>query len=1060
MKAFLNQGRISVVDLNVKSRLSGTTLLHEAVRRKDAPMIELAVRRGADVFGRNKRGKRVLETTKDEKIKALLQQLSNADAAMAASATQPGLPPTFRGYLGKWTNYARGYKNRWFVLENGVLSYYHTQEEEGKQSRGSTNLRYAKIRADSADKLRFEVIGDPPSQTAKTGSRLYLRGSHPVERARWVQVLQQTADFFDLSRTTSRAESVRSTSTGMDMPLSSTSSNVPAGTGPQVPSRTTTPFRGIPSPGPLLGRPGAGMSSQHHANIMSMTSPIQRSSSPRISDARSAAPSEVMKASTEPKSPSIMTHESVAFSDHDDPDDFGPPDAGAAEGAARPRGIPFQNEMALVANSLRTQLELSQQLVQSGKGSESEAQRAAQEAMQTSLTLFSNYESMMGERETYLTRRYEQEIQAKHLWEENIKTLAQQYADMEQQLQEAAQENAKRRKALREVREAYGTGASNMTSPMGSPAPAAKTANRSSGTAVGGAAATLAGVVGSRGGPVRPSAQRGALSFDENGQQSSTLTPTASSFGASASHFVDDADDVDDEFFDAIESGNLPGLKIADEEDTLAPSSGASQATTAAPSSAGDEKKEQGVAKLWPGVEPYLKMRTNMPIGKDDRPAMSLWSILKNNIGKDLTKISFPVSFNEPTSMLQRMAEDMTYASLLDVAVKQQDSTLRMAYVAAFACSNYVTTLGRVAKPFNPLLGETFEFISLEGPCKYRYQSEQVSHHPPISACIAESLEEDGVHARPAWEYTGCVQAQSKFLGRTFEIRPTGMAHVRLIVNGVAEHYSFKKVTTSVSGFVTGSPTIDHYGDMQIKCHTTGDECLMTFKPRGWRSSGLHELKGTVTSGKGGAPAWDIAGRWSSQIVARRANATAATAANLDPDGNVDKLSTDPTKPGNDADPEMVLLWKYHPQPPGPFCLTPYAILLNDMPEGLHDWLPPTDCRLRPDLRLFERGQYDQADVMKRNLEEFQRATRRKRETGDAAPHVPKFFTRTIEPETQADYWEPHRVTDPAEAAAADGLSNDATTKSSTGAPVPEYWVRRRGRKWDDVDKIFGEYTA
>lgn len=34
-----------------------------------------------------------------------------------------------------------------------------------------------------------------------------------------------------------------------------------------------------------------------------------------------------------------------------------------------------------------------------------------------------------------------------------------------------------------------------------------------------------------------------------------------------------------------------------------------------------------------------------------------VWSILKSSVGKDLTKISFPVSFNECTSMLQRMGK-------------------------------------------------------------------------------------------------------------------------------------------------------------------------------------------------------------------------------------------------------------------------------------------------------------------------------------------------------------------------------------------------------------------
>lgn len=74
LRALLEKPRIGVVDLNAKTRSGGTTLLHEAVRRKDTALIEMAVRKGADVFGRNRRGKRVLESTKDEKIKALLQQ--------------------------------------------------------------------------------------------------------------------------------------------------------------------------------------------------------------------------------------------------------------------------------------------------------------------------------------------------------------------------------------------------------------------------------------------------------------------------------------------------------------------------------------------------------------------------------------------------------------------------------------------------------------------------------------------------------------------------------------------------------------------------------------------------------------------------------------------------------------------------------------------------------------------------------------------------------------------------------------------------------------------------
>lgn len=188
--------------------------------------------------------------------------------------------------------------------------------------------------------------------------------------------------------------------------------------------------------------------------------------------------------------------------------------------------------------------------------------------------------------------------------------------------------------------------------------------------------------------------------------------------------------------------------------------------------------------------------------------------------------------------------------------------------------SNYSSTIGRIAKPFNPMLGETFEYVCLgddfegerkkgiheqqekQGKQGYRYVSEQVSHHPPISACWAESLgmveSEDNSDLNGTsktegrgWRYYGEVDAQNKFMGKSFEIRPTGVAHVQLRIpkawvtgklplvqeeedsgEMVLEHYTWKKVTTNVSGFILGSPTIDHYGDMVVSVHFVPILCL------------------------------------------------------------------------------------------------------------------------------------------------------------------------------------------------------------------------------------------
>lgn len=59
----------------------------------------------------------------------------------------------------------------------------------------------------------------------------------------------------------------------------------------------------------------------------------------------------------------------------------------------------------------------------------------------------------------------------------------------------------------------------------------------------------------------------------------------------------------------------------------------------------------------------------------------NIWSVLKNCIGKELSKITMPVVFNEPLSFLQRIAEYMEYAYLLHRACEKPDPAVRMQYI-------------------------------------------------------------------------------------------------------------------------------------------------------------------------------------------------------------------------------------------------------------------------------------------------------------------------------------------------------------------------------------------
>ncbi|XP_068082780.1 oxysterol-binding protein-related protein 6 isoform X2 [Anabrus simplex] len=155
--------------------------------------------------------------------------------------------------------------------------------------------------------------------------------------------------------------------------------------------------------------------------------------------------------------------------------------------------------------------------------------------------------------------------------------------------------------------------------------------------------------------------------------------------------------------------------------------------------------------------------RTKLPAPRPDTEGLSLWNLLCKNIGKDLSQVSMPVALNEPLSMLQRMCEELEYSELLDKASELEDPYERMVYVAAFAVSSYGSSYFRAgSKPFNPLLGETYECIREDKG--FRFIAEQVSHHPPVSVCYAESRN---------FIFWQDARIKTKFWGKSMEFQPT-----------------------------------------------------------------------------------------------------------------------------------------------------------------------------------------------------------------------------------------------------------------------------------------------
>ncbi|XP_035901281.1 oxysterol-binding protein 1 isoform X3 [Anopheles stephensi] len=337
-----------------------------------------------------------------------------------------------------------------------------------------------------------------------------------------------------------------------------------------------------------------------------------------------------------------------------------------------------------------------------------------------------------------------------------------------------------------------------------------------------------------------------------------------------------------------------------------------------------------------------------------DKPnyPLNLWSIIKNCIGKDLSKIPMPVNFNEPLSMLQRLTEDFEYSEILDKAAQAKDTCEQLAYVTAFTVSSYSTTSNRTGKPFNPLLGETYECDRTED-LGWRCINEQVSHHPPMAAQYCEGR---------GWRCWQEFTMTSKFRGKYIQIVPLGYTHVEFPATG--NKYTWRKVTTTVHNIIVGKLWVDNHGDMEIfgEGSAKGVKCHLKYLPYSYFTRDTQRRVKGVVMDSGNQVKWVINGTWDSKIEIAPVTSTSGSMENpVYKTGNY-KTAWTRRMPPPDSD-------KY-------YNFTLLACQLNEPEPNV----APTDSRLRPDQRLMEDGKWNESNQEKLRLEECQRARRRQRE--------------------------------------------------------------------------------
>lgn len=229
-------------------------------------------------------------------------------------------------------------------------------------------------------------------------------------------------------------------------------------------------------------------------------------------------------------------------------------------------------------------------------------------------------------------------------------------------------------------------------------------------------------------------------------------------------------------------------------------------------------------------------VRNKLPAQKDPDNKPGLWQIVKGSIGKDISSITVPVLFNEPLSILQKQAQTFEYAELLNQAAEARDPFSRIALIGTFLMVQLSSIAEGFNKPFNPMLGETYE-LQTE---KFNFIAEQVSHHPPITAWSCEAKDK----SYRAWSQ---FETTTKFTGQYLCMNQKHPIILELI-NG--EVYKLVPSTISAHNLILGTPYLDQgdKGTVTRIRDASGNEdgelqFIAEFFRRGWFNQALNTFR-------------------------------------------------------------------------------------------------------------------------------------------------------------------------------------------------------------------------
>jgi hypothetical protein len=218
--------------------------------------------------------------------------------------------------------------------------------------------------------------------------------------------------------------------------------------------------------------------------------------------------------------------------------------------------------------------------------------------------------------------------------------------------------------------------------------------------------------------------------------------------------------------------------------------------------------------------------------------------------GRDLVSVSLPVKLFETRSFLQRLASGWRYTPFfLNRAAEISDPLERFKLVIAFALASLSLQVTE-KKPFNPIIGETFQANFEDGTEIFL---EQTSHHPPKS-----NWEVFGPNKN--YHFWGYGEWAASCTGNTVKGYQKGPNNIDF---PDGQRISFSEPVIMIRGIMFGERYIEFGSTMTFVDEKNNLSCDLVLNP-----DGLGFFKGLFSKAK--SPSDTVRG----QILLRPADAT------------------------------------------------------------------------------------------------------------------------------------------------------------------------------------------